>query len=240
MDQPRPTNSPDDHEWRETPPPRREPVFNLPAVVIALIAVCVGVHAVRMLLISEQQDIGIIARLAFIPIRYSGQYIIDAYAFAGPVTYAFLHGGIAHLAVNMVWLAAFGSPLAHRIGTVRFLAFWLFTALAAVGLHYVLHSGDPTPVVGASGAISAMMGAAARFAFQVNRFAGKPAFTGPILPVGVVLRHRMTFMFLLVWFVMNLAMGLGSIAPGVGQIAWEAHIGGLLAGFFGLALFDRR
>jgi membrane associated rhomboid family serine protease len=240
MDQPRPIDTFPDDEWRETPPPRREPIFNLPAIVVVLIAICVGVHAVRMLVLSEPQDIGVIARFAFIPIRYSGQYIIDAYAYAGPVTYAFLHGGIAHLAVNMVWLAAFGSPLAHRMGALRFVAFWIFTALAAVGLHYVLHSGDPTPVVGASGAISGMMGAAARFAFQIDRFAGKPAFTGPILPVGVVLRHRMTFMFLLVWFVMNLAMGLGSIAPGVGQIAWEAHIGGLLAGFFGLALFDRR
>lgn len=231
---------PRDAEWREMPPPRREPVFNLPAIVTVLIALCAGIHALRELVLTQAQDIEILVRFAFIPIRYSGVYDIDIYAWISPVSYAFLHGGIAHLLVNMVWLAAFGSPLAHRIGWVRFLAFWMFTSVAAVGLHYVLHSGDPTPIVGASGAISGMMGAAARFAFQINRFAGKPAFRGPILPVSVVLRHRMTFMFLAIWFVINLAMGMGFSGPGVGQIAWEAHIGGLLAGFFGLALFDRK
>lgn len=240
MNEASPLDRQDDREWRETPPPRREPVFNLPVVVTVLIALCAGIHAVRELVLTDPQNIELLVRFAFIPIRYSGQYDIDIYAWISPFTYAFLHGGVVHLVVNMVWLAAFGSPLAHRIGWARFLAFWAFTSAAAVGLHYILHSGDPTPVVGASGAISGMMGAAARFAFQVDRFAGKSAFRGPILPVGVVLRHRTTFTFLAVWFVISLAMGIGFAAPGVGQIAWEAHIGGLLAGFFCLALFDRR
>lgn len=240
MNDQRPIDPIHDGDWREAPPPRREPIFNLPVVVVVLIAICAGLHAIRMLVLTYDQDIGVLTRFAFIPIRYSGAYLIDIYAWLSPFTYAFLHGGIAHLLVNMVWLAAFGSPLAHRIGAMRFVAFWLFTSLAAVALHYVLHAADPTPVVGASGAISGMMGAAARFAFRIDRFAGKPAFTGPILPVGVVLRHRTTFTFLLVWFVINFAMGFGFSGPGVGQIAWEAHIGGFVAGFFGLRLFDRR
>ncbi len=229
-----------DDQWRETRPAKREPIFNLPVIVIVLIGICTAIHVLRLFVLTDEQDVDVLIRFAFIPIRYSGDYIIDIYAWLGPVSYAFLHGGVAHLLVNMVWLAAFGSPLAHRIGTGRFLAFWLFTSIGAVALHYVFHSAEPFPVVGASGAISGMMGAAARFAFQIGRFAGKPAFTGPILPVGVVLRHRTTFIFLVVWFAINLAMGLGFAGPGVGQIAWEAHIGGMLAGFFCLRLFDRR
>ena len=221
--------------------PQREPVFNLPKVVIALLAICVGIHLMRAYLLTDRQDFEVILRFAFIPIRYTGGYALDLYAFAGPWTYAFLHGGFAHLIVNMVWLAAFGSPLANRIGAARFVAFWLVTSLAAVGLHFVLHPFDPAPLVGASGAISGMMGAAARFGFQIDRRQGQGAFAGPVLSIPAVFRSRAVVAFLAVWMVVNLVMGLGVGAPGSeNPIAWEAHIGGFLAGFFLVRLFVRR
>jgi membrane associated rhomboid family serine protease len=220
--------------------PTQPPIFNLPSVVVWLIGACVSIHLIRAFVLTPDQDFELIVRFAFVPVRYSGDYLIDIYAFAGPVTYAFLHGNIAHLAVNVIWLAAFGSPLANRIGTARFLLFWLVTSLAAVGLHYILHLLEAVPLVGASGAISGMMGAAARFAFRVDRTRGKAAFDGPILGMGAVLTHRGTLVFLIVWMAINLAMGLGFGAPSSGGgIAWEAHIGGFLAGFFLLRLFDR-
>ncbi len=222
-------------------PPQREPVFNLPKVVIALLAVCIGIHLLRAYLLTDRQDFEVILRFAFIPIRYTGGYALDVYAFAGPWTYAFLHGGFAHLIVNMVWLAAFGSPLANRIGAARFLAFWLVTSLAAVGLHFVLHPVDPAPLVGASGAISGMMGAAARFGFQIDRRRGQGAFAGTVLSIPAVFRSRAVVTFLAVWMVVNLVMGLGVGVPGSDNpIAWEAHIGGFLVGFFLVRLFDRR
>jgi membrane associated rhomboid family serine protease len=220
---------------------RREPVFNLPAIVIAFIAICVGVHLVRAFMLSDEQDLFVILTFAFIPLRYSGQYFIDFGAVVGPVTYSLLHGDLGHLAVNMIWLAAFGSPLANRLGAPRFVAFWVATSLAAVALHYVLHSGDPTPLVGASGAISGMMGAAARFGFQIDRTVGRPIFAGPVRSFGEVFTSRMVVTFLGVWFVVNLVSGIGFAGPGVqGQIAWEAHIGGFLAGFLAISLFVPR
>lgn len=223
---------------RRAPP--REPVFNLPGVVIALILLCVGLHLIQAYILSSAQEFWLILRFAFIPLRYSGDYPLDAFAFAAPVSYSLLHGGIGHLAVNMIWLAAFGSPLANRIGTARFLLFWIATSLAAVALHYVLHSQDPIPLVGASGAISGMMGAAARFGFRIARIDGRPAFAGPVLSIPLVFRSRTAVTFLAVWMVVNLAMGLGFGAPAEGGgIAWEAHIGGFLAGFLGVRLFDR-
>jgi membrane associated rhomboid family serine protease len=223
------------------PPPRREPAFNIPRVVVAFIAVCVGVHLLRAYALTTVQDIEFIVAAAFIPVRYSGAYLIDLYAVTSPLTYSLLHGGLAHLAVNMIWLAAFGSPLAARIGALRFVLFWCATSLAAVALHYMLHMDSQVPLVGASGAISGMMGAAARFGFRTARGAGGSGFQGPMLTIPEALRSRTVLTFLAVWFVINLATGLASGIPGVeGAIAWEAHVGGFLAGFLGVRLFDRR
>lgn len=221
--------------------PRRKPVFNLPPVVLAFIALCVAVHAIRVYVLTVPQDLELLVRTAFIPIRYSGQFPIDFYAFTSPVTYSLLHGGIAHLAINMIWFAAFGPPLANRMGWARFVAFWAATSVAAAALHYVLHSSDHAPLVGASGAISGMMGAAARFAFRIDRSESRVAFRGEVLPVSLVLRSRGVLTFLAVWMVVNLVTGLIGFTPGSDdQIAWEAHIGGFLAGFFGISVFDRR
>lgn len=217
---------------------RREPVFNIPGIVLLLIVVCVLVHAVRVYGLSVDQDIDLLLRAAFIPVRYSGIFDIDVYAFTTPFTYAFLHGDIAHLLINMVWLAAFGSPLANRLGTLRFAIFWAVTALAAAALHWALHPLDQAPLIGASGAISGMMGAAARFAFQMERRDGRAAFAGPALPIGVVVRSRSVMTFLAVWMVVNLVTGLLGVGPGSdATIAWEAHIGGFIAGFLGIPYF---
>lgn len=222
-------------------PPSREPVFNLPAIVVAAMALCVVLHLIRYYLLSPEQDFGLLLRTAFIPIRYSGEFEIDIYALTSPISYSFLHGSVAHLLINMIWLAAFGSPLANRIGTFRFSMFWVVSALAAAALHYVVHPLDVAPLVGASGAISGMMGAAARFGFRIDHSAGRAAFAGHIVPISKVFRSRTVVTFLLVWFAINLASGLFNFVPGEeGQIAWEAHIGGFLVGFFAIQYFEPR
>lgn len=222
-------------------PSSREPVFNLPAIVVAAIGLCVVLHLIRLYLLTPEQDFGLLLRAAFIPIRYSGEFDIDIYALTSPVSYAFLHGSFAHLLINMIWLAAFGSPLANRIGTLRFVLFWVVSALAAAALHYGVHPLDVAPLVGASGAISGMMGAAARFGFQIDHSAGRAAFAGPIVPVLKVFRSRTVVTFLLIWFAINLASGLFTLVPGEeGQIAWEAHIGGFLVGFLAIQCFEPR
>ena len=217
-----------------------EPVFNLPAVVLFIVGICVAVHVARIYVLSDEQDFALVLRTAFVPIRYSGRFPLDFYAFSSPFTYTFLHGGLAHLAVNMVWLAAFGSPLANRLGALRFGLFFAATGVAAAFFFWAIHPFTQSPLVGASGAISGMMGAAARFGFSIDRSSGKPAFAGTPLPMSAVFRSRGVITFLAVWMVINLVTGLVGFVPGnEDQIAWEAHVGGFLAGFFGLRLFDR-
>lgn len=220
--------------------PERQPVFNIPAVVVALIGTCVAIHLVRLYVLTIDQDFALLLRAAFIPIRYGGQFDIDVYAFTSPFTYTFLHGSMAHLAINMIWLAAFGSPLANRLGVWRFLLFWAVTGVAAAAVHYLVHMVGQSPLVGASGAISGMMGAAARFGFRASRVAGRSAFDGPLLPASVVLRLRPVVTFLAVWMAINLVTGLVGLGAGADNIAWEAHVGGFVAGFFGIGSFVPR
>lgn len=216
-----------------------ERAFNVPGVVMTIAALLIAIHVVRVYLLTPDQDIDLILRAAFIPIRYTGGYALDVYSFTSPITYGLLHGGFEHLIVNLIWLVAFGSPLAQRLGSIRFVLFALISSLAAVLLHFVLHASEAVPLIGASGAVAGMMGAATRFAFRIDRSGGMPGFTGPILPIAVVLRQRGVVIFLLLWMVVNLVTGLYSLTPGGGGIAWEAHVGGFVLGFFGIALFDR-
>lgn len=219
------------------PQDERQPVFNIPAVVVALTAACVVVHLARLYVLTLEQDFGLLVRAAFIPIRYGGQFDLDVYAFTSPFTYTFLHGSVVHLAINMIWLTAFGSPLASRLGVGRFLLFWAVTGLAAAGTHYALHMVDQSPLIGASGSISGMMGAAARFGFRASRSAGRSAFDGPLLPASAALRMRPVVTFLAVWMAINLVTGIVGLGAGADRIAWEAHVGGFVAGFLGIGAF---
>ncbi len=221
--------------------------INLPPVVQWLAIAFIAVHVVRQFL-SEGLDQRVLVAFAFIPARYTA---VGAQLPGGegarlwsPVTYAFLHANFTHLFVNLVWMASFGGPLARRFGSARFLLLSLIAAVAGAGLHYVVYSHDIAMVIGASGAVSGMMAATARFAFSPGGpLAGgssSAAFRVPAEPLADVIRNGRAVAFILVWFAVNLVFGIwGGYAAGVsGPIAWEAHIGGFLAGLFAFSFLD--
>ena len=167
------------------------------------------------------------------------------------LTYAFLHGSWMHVGVNCLWLVAFGGAVAKRLSTVRFLALLAVCSVAGALVHYLTHIADLDPVVGASAAVSGAMGAATRFMFQ----AGAPLGTGfgrkgsddrddvlrqPALSLFQTLTDRRTLMFIVIWFVSNLIFGVSGAMPGLGDatVAWEAHVGGFLAGLLLFGWFD--
>lgn len=173
-----------------------------------------------------------------------GEHVLQPWTL---VTYALLHGSWMHVIFNSVWLAAFGAPVARRCGALR----WCVLALAgtaAGGLFHILI--DPLgagPLVGASAGISALMAAAARFVFQppVSGY-GAPAWqvppARPAETIPELLRNRTAVSFLVIWLLTNLLFGLVSM-PLVGEnaaIAWDAHLGGFIAGFFLFPLVDPR
>lgn len=233
----------DQEPWRgEAPPPRREPALNLPAFVVVFAAFVIAIHAIRTLLLDRAQDLWVLIVFAFIPARYGvdAGYPVPLAALWTPVSYAFLHADWTHVIVNLLWLAAFGSPLAVRIGNVRIVILSLIAALAGAALHLAWYVGDNTPMIGASAIVSGHMGAAARFAFQPGRRRGLNIH-GPALPLAKSLADTRFLSFLAVWLGLNFIFGSGlvPIAGDGATIAWQAHVGGFVAGILAFSFLDR-
>lgn len=222
--------------------PPRAPVFNLPGVVLASLALLAAIYAVQALILTDSGIDELFFNFGFIPLRYVTPLSEQGLQlFWTPLTYSLLHGNLQHILFNGLWLMAFGAPVARRIGRGRYLVFWVLSATASAALHAVLNWGDPTVLIGASGVISALMGAACRFAFPSERRIGMPAHLNPRLSIAGTFRSRTVVMFMLFWFVGNILIAVGVPLIGdVGQpIAWDAHIGGFLFGFLLFSFFDR-
>ena len=223
------------------------PAFNAPMSVVISLAVLILVHVGRNLL-SADDNLSLMLTLAFIPARYVvGMPALpggDIAAVTSFLTYMLVHGDVMHLAVNGIWMLAFGSAVARRLGDARFLLFSLLAGVAGVLLHLALHFGELVPVVGASAAISGQMAGALRFLFS----AGPDPFAAMrgdprgfrLQTVPETLRNPRILAFVGVWMVINLIFGLGYVQlDGQGSsIAWEAHVGGFVCGLLTFGLFD--
>lgn len=231
-----------------------EPIFNVPLVVIATIGVLVLLHAFRMVVLTDQQDVEFLLTFAFIPARYGtdagvvgsfpGGFAADLWTF---FTYAFIHADLTHLGLNLAWLIPFGTALARRFGAWRYVLFMLVMAGVGALAHLVSHVGEMVPMIGASAAISGAMAAAMRFVFQPAgplahwRERSDVAYRVPAASLVATLRDPRFLLFLLVWLGLNALFGLGTVSFGTeaGQeIAWQAHIGGFFAGLFLFNAFD--
>jgi membrane associated rhomboid family serine protease len=223
--------------------PQREPLFNLPGVIVGIIAVTVVVELLVKFVFDESMVDWIYYFGGFIPARFGGSLSSEVLpAVTSTFTYAFLHGGWEHLIFNDVWLAVFGTPVALRIGPVRFLLLWLVTSVISAFAFGLADFGSLSLLVGASGAISGMTGAACRFVWAGGGLRN-PALSvrQPRLSIGETLKNREVLIFIAFWFIANVVLaGVGVGAPGGAQaVAWQAHLGGFLAGFLLFPFFDR-
>jgi membrane associated rhomboid family serine protease len=148
------------------------------------------------------------------------------------LTSMFLHGGWAHLGGNMLYLWIFGDNVEKRLGHGRFLAFYLGCGIAAGLAHIFFNSGSTMPTVGASGAISGVLGGYLLL-FPHNRVR--------VMTGGGIATVPAVFMLGL-WILIQFVNGLGQIAstPETGGVAYMAHIGGFLAGLLLVTLMGGR
>jgi membrane associated rhomboid family serine protease len=162
------------------------------------------------------------------------------------LTYALLHGSWGHVLVNSVWLAAFGTPVARRCGALRFYALAATAAFCGAVAHVLVHPFQVLPMVGASAAVSGMMAGAIWFIFSPQTWLLEGRLAEPHErqreTLAGLVRNQRAMIFFAVWLATNYLSGILAKPLGMtdASIAWEAHLGGFLAGLMLFPLLDPR
>jgi membrane associated rhomboid family serine protease len=195
---------------------------------------------------SEPVLMNSVCTLGAIPAEVTGQWAGERLAGGGAVcrmggvtwpaliTSMFLHGSWMHLIGNLWFLWIFGNNVEDSMGHGRFLVFYLLTGLVAAGGHVLSDPGSVVPMVGASGAISAIMGA---YLLLYPR-----ARVHTLIIIIIIFRviSLPAWFFLLYWFLLQVASSRMQGGGASGGVAFWAHIGGFLAGLALVKLFQNR
>ncbi|MBB4286905.1 rhomboid family intramembrane serine protease [Roseospira goensis] len=201
-----------------------------------------GLIAVSVLVFLYQAGLGsmaerhLIVALGAIPAVLTGQERLPAElalvpALVTPVTSMFLHGGLLHLGGNMLYLWIFGNNVEEAMGWLRFLAFYLICGVAAAYLHALQQPDSIMPMVGASGAISGVLGAYLMLFPWARVFVWFGFIFVFWVPAIVVLG---------LWFGLQALSLLGDPTGAQSGVAWWAHVGGFLVGMALTPLLRRR
>jgi membrane associated rhomboid family serine protease len=199
------------------PPPAREPIIKVPSAALALAV------SMPLLFWLQLRLPGMGTDWAFYP-----SDLQRTLGWPGIVTAMLLHGSWTHAALNAVTALCFAPPVARMLpgwrGAGVFVLFYIACGIIASLGYGLLHLGSSDPMVGASGAVSGLLGAAIRLM-------GRPSWAGP-----KPLKDRRTLTMIGVLFAINAVVGLIGYAPGAegARIAWEAHAVGMIAGYLAI------
>lgn len=192
------------------------PMINLPPVTKFTILAILLVHILTDMILAEPEQYWVFSHFGFTPAYYSGVLPFNWPALAGPFTYAFIHGGWAHIILNGLMLMAFGTGVERWIGGKRLFVFFMLCNLMAALTQFVFGPLSESPVIGASGGLSGLFAAVLVMMQQQNG-------------LGAGNRYGI-WPFAILWIVISVVFGMIG-GPGNSNVAWAAHIGGFLAGF---------
>jgi membrane associated rhomboid family serine protease len=191
-----------------------EDIRRPPRVVLALVAVMAAVLVISWILPQDAQ-IRLMTWLGTYLFAQDGT-LIPLRLYSLFTSWA-VHAGIIHVLFNALWIVAFGRPVVHHLGAAGFVVFFLLTSAAGSFAGVAAHWGEPTIVIGASGAVFGLIGAGAYVLTQGVTVARK---------IGAMIGYTAIFMALNLGFAL-----MGGESFGVqGAISWQAHAGGMAAG----------
>ncbi len=209
------------------------PSRSYPVVNISLILVNVVVFLYQFTLTPHQFKVFVLANSmvpARIPAFLAGNTGFEV-AFLPFLTSMFLHSGLAHIGGNMLFLWIFGDNIEDFFGHLPYLLFYLVCGLGAGLLHVLFNLSSTVPALGASGAISGVMGAYMLLYPRARVLTLVFVFLIPI-PAVIILGY---------WFLLQFLAGISALgASASGGVAWWAHIGGFLLGMMITQLVKRR
>ena len=202
-------------------------------VTIALIAVNVAIHLALLGLGGHDRFVAALG-FGFIPGRLLGDVELAAgipalSPLVSLLSYQFLHGGWLHLGFNMLFLWVFGDNVEDAMGHGRFLAFYLLCGIIAGLVHGLTDTASSVPTLGASGAISGVLGAYVVLYPRANLL---------VLAFGIIPWRLPALLVIGAWFAQDLLWGATGSAAADGVAVW-AHIGGMIAGAALVAFFRR-
>ncbi|CBE69114.1 MAG: rhomboid family intramembrane serine protease [Candidatus Methylomirabilis oxygeniifera] len=202
------------------------PSSRAPVLTIGLIAVNVLVYGIQMML-PPQEVVEFIRLYGLIPLEISsGDPFIPhpVPLYATLFTSMFVHGGLFHLGGNMLYLWIFGDNVEDRMGRPKFLIFYLLSGVGAAAAQIWADPASKIPMVGASGAISGVLGA---YLFLFPR-----ARVLTLIPLGFFSRvaEIPALVVLGFWILVQVLNGVMTLGVQVGGVAWLAHVGGFVAG----------
>ena len=206
-----------------------------PVITIGFIAICVFVFFYQASLPPQPGEM-FVFQYGAIPAILFGQadlpptIAVGIPAYATVITSMFLHGGWMHLIGNMLYLWIFGDNVEDVMGHVRFVVFYLTCGILAALSHALTDPTSTIPMVGASGAISGVLGAYLLLFPHAHVLVFLPGIGMTRVAAGIVLG---------MWFVMQLLSGGMSIGGPGGGVAFFAHIGGFVAGMALIGFFKR-
>ncbi len=212
------------------------PTRQLPIITVIIIGLNAYVYLKEFLLGSYAAR-RFIVYYGLIPCGLTGQCDIVGRAFSPEVTLLtsmFVHAGFFHVAGNMLYLWIFGNNIEDSMGKIRFIIFYLLSGLGVAFAQVLLNPASQVPMVGASGAVSGILGA------YLLLFPHARVLT--LIPLGFFtqLAEIPAVIVLGFWIVVQLANGVLTFNFEGGGVAWFAHIGGFAVGILLIGLFKRR
>ena len=197
------------------------PTHITPIITYLLILVNIIVFIFQMMLGSNNE--AFIYQFALIPADVTN--MVSLGAIFDIFTSMFMHAGLAHIGGNMLYLWIFGDNVEDRLGSVKYLFFYIVGGVVASLTHIITNPGSQIPTVGASGAIAAVLGA------YLVLYPSQKVLT--LIPLGFWMRMTMlpASIVLGLWFVLQFFQGVMSLGMAdVGGVAFWAHIGGFVSG----------
>jgi membrane associated rhomboid family serine protease len=212
------------------------PSSRTPVITVGLIVINVLVY-LNQLMLPPRAAVRFVYLYGLIPVEISqGQLLVPhpVPLYGTILTSMFVHGGLFHLAGNMLYLWIFGDNVEDRLGRFRFLLFYLLSGVGAAAAQILSDPHSKIPMVGASGAISGVLGAYLLL-YPHARVVTLVAFGWFIRLIEIRALFVLGF-----WILVQLASGLLTWGAQVGGVAWFAHIGGFVAGLVMVIPLRRR
>lgn len=214
------------------------PSGTVPVVTIAIIAVNCLVWLYEVSLGEHAQRF--IVEYGLIPLRFVNSYKLQGgftdNALVPLFASIFMHGGWLHVIGNMWFLWIFGDNVEDRLGHFKFLLFYLLCGIGASLIHVMFNAGSHLPTVGASGAISGVLGA------YLLSYPHARVTTLLIIFIFIRIVELPAFLFLIIWFVFQFVSGTSELTAhhDTGGVAYWAHMGGFVVGIVLLWLFPKK